>query len=83
MIEEPTSYNIELKDDLTRITRHRTRFVVARHADIQAKIGQVYRAEGELDDLSSDLLSVDDPGPAMAEIPVIVRRMWRGARSPA
>jgi type IV pilus assembly protein PilB len=53
--------NIELKDDLTRITRHRTRFVVARYADIEAKIGQVYRAEGELDDLSSDLLSVDDP----------------------
>ena len=52
--------NIELKDDLTRIARHRTRFVVARHADIEAKIGQVYRAEGELDDLSSDLLSVDD-----------------------
>jgi type IV pilus assembly protein PilB len=54
--------NIELKDDLTRITRHRTRFVVARHADIEAKIGQVYRAEGELEDLSSDLLEVDDPG---------------------
>jgi type IV pilus assembly protein PilB len=53
--------NIELKDDLARITRHRTRFVVARHADIEAKIGQVYRAEGELDDLSSDLLGVDDP----------------------
>ncbi len=52
--------NIELKDDLTRITRHRIRFVVARHADIEAKIGQVYRAEGELDDLSSDLLEVDE-----------------------
>jgi type IV pilus assembly protein PilB len=52
--------NIELKDDLTRVTRHRTRFVVARHADIEAKIGQVYRAEGELDDLSFDLLSGDD-----------------------
>jgi type IV pilus assembly protein PilB len=53
------SGNIELKDDLTRITRHRTRFVVARYADIEAKIGQVYRAEGELEDLSSDLLSLD------------------------
>jgi hypothetical protein len=30
-----------------------------------------------------DLLAADDPGPAMAEIPVIVRRMWRGARGPA
>ena len=30
-----------------------------------------------------DLLSVDDPGPAIGEIPVIARRMWRGARSSA
>jgi type IV pilus assembly protein PilB len=52
--------NIELKDDLTRLTRHRIRFVVARYADIEAKIGQVYRAEGELDDLSSDLVGGDD-----------------------
>src|SRR6266508_1922418 len=42
--------NIELKDDLARLTRHRTRFVVARSADIVAKIGQVYRAAGVLHD---------------------------------
>ncbi|MDX6250148.1 MAG: type pilus assembly protein PilB [Kribbellaceae bacterium] len=52
--------NIELKDDLTRLTRHRIRFVAARSADIQAKIGRVYRAEGELDDLTSGLVGVDD-----------------------
>jgi type IV pilus assembly protein PilB len=52
--------NIELKDDLARLTRHRTRFVVARSADIQAKIVQIYRAEGELDDLSSDLVEDED-----------------------
>ena len=50
--------NIELKDDLTRLTRQRIRFVVARSADITTRIDQVYRAEGELDDLTSDL--VDD-----------------------
>ena len=47
--------NIELKDDLTRLTRQRIRFVVARSADITTRIDQVYRAEGELDDLTSDL----------------------------
>jgi type IV pilus assembly protein PilB len=51
--------NIELKDDLIRLTRHRIRFVVARFADIEAKIGQIYRAEGELDDLQ-DLVGVDE-----------------------
>ena len=51
--------NIELKDDLTRLTRQRIRFVVARSADIVAKIGQIYRAEGELEDLSSDLVDDD------------------------
>lgn len=38
--------NIELKDDLTRMTRSRIRFAVAHRADIEAKINQVYRAEG-------------------------------------
>ncbi|HYU83356.1 MAG TPA: type II secretion system protein GspE, partial [Kribbellaceae bacterium] len=58
--------NIELKDDLARLTRHRTRFVVARSADIVAKIGQVYRAEGELDDLSSGLVDADDEAEDLA-----------------
>jgi type IV pilus assembly protein PilB len=52
--------NIELKDDLTRLTRSRVRFAVANRADIAAKINQVYRAEGELDDLTSDLVSDED-----------------------
>src|SRR5680860_1797752 len=49
--------NIELKDDLTRLTKSRVRFAVAGRSDIEAKINQVYRAEGELDDLSSNLVS--------------------------
>jgi type IV pilus assembly protein PilB len=48
--------NIELKDDLTRLTKSRIRFAVANRADIEAKIDQVYRAEGEMDDLTSNLV---------------------------
>ncbi|HTW16818.1 MAG TPA: ATPase, T2SS/T4P/T4SS family [Nocardioides sp.] len=47
--------NIELKDDLSRITRSPIRFVIANRSDIVTKIGQVYRAEGELQDLTSGL----------------------------
>jgi type IV pilus assembly protein PilB len=49
--------DIELKDDLTRLTKSRIRFAVANRADIEAKINQVYRAEGELEDLTSNLVS--------------------------
>ena len=52
--------NIELKDDLTRMTRSKIRFAIATRSDIEAKISQVYRAEGELDDLTSDLVTDDD-----------------------
>jgi type IV pilus assembly protein PilB len=47
--------NIELKDDLTRLTKSQVRFAVAQRADIVAKINQVLRAEDELDDLTSGL----------------------------
>jgi type IV pilus assembly protein PilB len=47
--------DIELKDDLSRVTRSRVRFAIANRADIEARINQVYRAEGELHDLTSDL----------------------------
>jgi type IV pilus assembly protein PilB len=49
--------NIELKDDLTRLTKSRVRFAVASRSEIEAKINQVYRAEGELEDLTSNLVS--------------------------
>ena len=47
--------NIDLRDDLTRLTRTRVRFAVATKSDIETRINQVYRAEGELADLTSDL----------------------------
>jgi type IV pilus assembly protein PilB len=47
--------NIELKDDLSRIANRRVRFAIANRADIDVKLNQVYRAEGELTDLSQDL----------------------------
>jgi type IV pilus assembly protein PilB len=52
--------NIELKDDLHRLTRSKVRFAVSSRADIEAKIGQVYRAEEELEDLTSDLTADGD-----------------------
>ncbi len=47
--------NIELRDDLTRLTRCRITLAVAKRSEILAKVGQVYRAEEELHDLTSDL----------------------------
>lgn len=52
--------DIELKDDLGRLTRSRIRFAIANRADISARINQVYRAEGELHDLTSDLVLDDE-----------------------
>ncbi|MFC7494329.1 MULTISPECIES: GspE/PulE family protein [unclassified Nocardioides] len=55
--------DIDLKDDLSRLTRCRVRFAISTRAEIDARINQVYRAEGELDDLTSDLTleeEVDD-----------------------
>lgn len=56
--------NIELKDDISRLTKRRVRFAVANRSDIATKLDQIYRAEGELDDLTStfttDEQSVDE-----------------------
>ncbi|WP_028639104.1 GspE/PulE family protein [Nocardioides sp. URHA0032] len=52
--------DIELKDDLSRLTRSRIRFAIANRADIETRINQVYRAEGEMHDLTSDLAPEDD-----------------------
>jgi len=69
--------NIELKDDLTRLTKSRVRFAVAERSDIAAKIEQVYRADGEMHELTSDLVE-DDAGEDLtkftevsAEAPVV------------
>ena len=52
--------DIELKDDLGRLTRSRIRFAIANRADIETRINQVYRAEGEMHDLTSDLTPEDE-----------------------
>lgn len=54
------AHDIELKDDLSRLTRSRIRFAIANRADIEARINQVYRAEGELHDITSDLTPEDE-----------------------
>lgn len=54
------AHDIELKDDLSRLTRSRIRFAIANRVDIEARINQVYRAEGELHDLTSDLTPEDE-----------------------
>ncbi|HYF72592.1 MAG TPA: GspE/PulE family protein [Nocardioides sp.] len=53
--------DIELKDDLSRLTRSRVRFAIANRADIESRINQVYRAEGELHDITSDLAPEEGP----------------------
>ncbi|MBA2954494.1 type II secretion system protein GspE [Nocardioides sp. MAH-18] len=47
--------DLDLKDDLARLSGRRVRFVLAHREEIDARINQVYRAEGELADLTSDL----------------------------
>jgi type IV pilus assembly protein PilB len=52
--------NIELKDDLSRMTNSRVRFAIANRGDIEVKLNQVYRAEGELNDISHDMTAEED-----------------------
>jgi type IV pilus assembly protein PilB len=52
--------NIELKDDLSRMANRRVRFAIANRGDIDVKLNQVYRAEGELNDLSHDLTADEE-----------------------
>jgi type IV pilus assembly protein PilB len=47
--------NIELKDDLVRLTRSLVRFALAPNAEIVAKIDQIFRSEAELTDLTSNI----------------------------
>ena len=52
--------NIELKDDLGRMANRRVRFAIANRSEIETKINQVYRAEGELHDLTSGLTADEE-----------------------
>jgi type IV pilus assembly protein PilB len=66
--------NIELKDDLTRLTKSRIRFAVAGRSDIEAKIDLVYRADGEMHELTSDLVE-DDAGEDLASFTEVSARL--------
>lgn len=48
--------DLDLKDDLARLSGRRIRFVLGHRQEIDARINQIYRAEGELADLTSDLV---------------------------
>lgn len=54
--------DLALKDDVARLTGQRVRFALAAYAEIQQRLNQVYRAEGELTDLSAGLSSDLDEG---------------------
>jgi type IV pilus assembly protein PilB len=54
--------DLELKDDIGRLTGRRVVFALATRAEIDHQLNQAYRAEGELADLTSDL--TDEPEPA-------------------
>jgi len=51
--------NLTLKDDLVRLTKSPVFLVLATRADLEQKIIQVYRAEGELAELAFDMDNVD------------------------
>jgi type IV pilus assembly protein PilB len=48
--------DLDLKDDLARLSGRRVRFVLAQREEIDARINEIYRAEGELADLTSNLV---------------------------
>ncbi|MBZ5740025.1 GspE/PulE family protein [Nocardioides mangrovi] len=53
--------DLVLKDDIARLSGRRIRFMLATRSEIEQRINQVYRAEGELADLTSDLVVDDSP----------------------
>ncbi|TIC78913.1 GspE/PulE family protein [Nocardioides sp. GY 10127] len=61
--------DLELKDDLGRLTGQRVRFVLAWRGDIEARTNETYRVEDELAGLSMGLVADDEPDPeALTEI---------------
>ncbi|WP_340537192.1 GspE/PulE family protein [Nocardioides sp. GXZ039] len=53
--------DLDLKDDIARLTRHRVVFALAGRSEIDQQINRNYRAEGELATLGSDLDVTDEP----------------------
>jgi type IV pilus assembly protein PilB len=52
--------DLDLKDDIARLSRQRVRFVLASRSDIEHQLNRHYRAEGELATLGSDFEVADD-----------------------
>ncbi|WP_141015614.1 GspE/PulE family protein [Nocardioides sambongensis] len=48
--------DLDLKDDLARLSGRRIRLVLGNRAEIENRINQIYRAEGELADLTANLV---------------------------
>ncbi len=58
--------DLQLKDDVARLTGRRVHFVLAARRDIEARLTQAYRAEGELTDITTSL--VDEPESADLDV---------------
>ena len=58
--------DLQLKDDVARLTGRRAHFVLAARRDIEARLQQTYRAEGELTDITTNL--VDEPEAADLDV---------------
>jgi type IV pilus assembly protein PilB len=75
-VDDPT--NLSLADDLRRLTRVDPTLVLAPPSSLMRKVGQVYRAEDELDDISAvlggevvDDIDVRASADAAGETPII------------
>ncbi|GAA5144241.1 hypothetical protein GCM10023340_11650 [Nocardioides marinquilinus] len=60
--------DLELKDDIARLSRHRVRFALAGRAEIEHHMNRFYRAEGELATLTSDLEVTSDDAPDLEQL---------------
>ena len=56
--------NLEMREDVERLTRRPATLVVASRDDIVMKINDMYRAEGELTNLARTLIAEEDAGPS-------------------
>ena len=52
--------DLQLKDDIARLVGRRVVFVLSAREDIEFRISQTYRAEGELADLTTNLVVTDN-----------------------
>ncbi len=60
--------NLEMREDVERLTRRPATLVVASRDDIILKINDMYRAEGELTNLARTLIAEEDEGPTAEDL---------------